>query len=373
MRISNYVILCFAVGLIIGVGLFSTKISSPKAIPARNLPSFPQAGVIPPPRLWNNTWGGAGVDAATSVWGDGASVYTAGFTNSFGVGGPDFALVAWDEATGTRQWNTTWGGVNVDEANSVWGDGTRIYTAGYTASYGAGSNDFALVAWDPATHARLWNTTWGGVYDDEANSVWGDGTRIYTAGLTNSFGAGGYDFALVAWDPATHAVLWNTTWGGASDDAATSVWGDGARIYTAGYTASYGNGLNDFALVAWDSATHARLWNTTWGGAADDIANSVWSNGGRIYTAGTTFNFGAMSVDTALVVWDAATGNFLWSTMWGGAGDDRAYSVWGDGAHIFSAGYTTSFGAGSYDFAFVAWDIHFSVSHSSDVIYTAGT
>ena len=69
--------------------------------------------------------------------------------------------------------------------------------AGYTDSFGAGSNDFYLVKTNNQGD-RLWTRTYGGICDDYAYSVQqtADGGYIM-AGFTYSFGADNGDFYLV--------------------------------------------------------------------------------------------------------------------------------------------------------------------------------
>ncbi len=43
---------------------------------------------------------------------------------------------------GNKIWNTTWGGTEHEDGDSIWGDGTYIYTGGDTASFGVGSADY---------------------------------------------------------------------------------------------------------------------------------------------------------------------------------------------------------------------------------------
>ncbi|OLS13247.1 MAG: hypothetical protein RBG13Loki_3121 [Promethearchaeota archaeon CR_4] len=99
----------------------------------------------------------------------------------------------------------------------------------------------------------------------------------------------------------------------------------------------------------------------------------MWGDSTRLYVSGMTENFGATMGDLFLIAVDPEVGSFLWSELWGGLGTSNGRSVWGDGTRLYTGGSTTSFGAGSTDFALVAWDVHFSVSHPSDFSYTAGT
>ncbi|MHA1698954.1 MAG: hypothetical protein ACTSWN_08965, partial [Promethearchaeota archaeon] len=80
-----------------------------------------------------------------------------------------------------QPWNRTWGGSDGDYGYSVWGDGSYIYTCGYTYSFGAGSADLLLVKWDPDGN-QVWNRTWGGSSSDYGRSGWGDGSYRYGGG-----------------------------------------------------------------------------------------------------------------------------------------------------------------------------------------------
>ncbi|MHA1265571.1 MAG: hypothetical protein ACTSRS_10080, partial [Candidatus Helarchaeota archaeon] len=65
-------------------------------------------------------------------------------------------------------------------------------------------------------------------------------------------------------------LLWNVTWGGASDDLGYNVAiGSDGTLYVAGHTASFGAGNYDFALVKF-YPDGTKAWNVTWGGAAGD-------------------------------------------------------------------------------------------------------
>ncbi|MHA1370364.1 MAG: hypothetical protein ACTSRA_11690, partial [Promethearchaeota archaeon] len=200
-------------------------------------------------QVWNRTWGGSDLDVGFSVWGDGSYLYTCGWTESFGAGSSDLFLVKWD-TDGNQVWNRMWGGSDSDKGNSVWGDGSYLYTCGYTWSYGAGDSDLVLVKWDTDGN-QVWNRTWGGSDSDYGESVWGDGSFIYTCGETSSFGAGSADLVLVKWDTDGNQV-WNRTWGGFYYDCGDSVWGDGSYLYTCGGTESFGAGSYDLFLIKWN-------------------------------------------------------------------------------------------------------------------------
>ena len=195
----------------------------------------------------------------------------------------------------------------------------------------------------------LWTRTYGGSGDDEAYSVQqtADGGYI-VAGYTYSFGAGGDDFYLVRTN-SQGDTLWTRTYGGDSLDCAYSVHqtADGGYI-VAGYTYSFGAGLDDFYLVKTNSLGDT-LWTRAYGGSNYDDARSVQqtTDGGYI-VAGYTWSFDADLVKTN------SQGDTLWTRTYGGSNGDDAYSVQqtADGGYIV-AGDTWSFGAGRNDFYLV--------------------
>ncbi|MFX1398771.1 MAG: PKD domain-containing protein [Promethearchaeota archaeon] len=301
--------------------------------------------------IWYRTWGGTGMDYGNSVWGDGTYLYTTGFTRDLNTSDDDLMLIKWD-ATGNMVWNKTWGGTGGDIGYSVWGDGTYLYTSGSTRSFGALWIDLLLLQWDTDGNV-VWNRTWGGAGYEYGLSVWGDGTYIYTTGSTSSFGAITEDLLLVQWDAGGN-ILWNRTWGGFGYDVGYSVWGDGTYIYTTGYINRFGASSYDLLLMQWDPAGNI-VWNQTWGGTGGDEGLSVWGDGTYIYTTGLTSSFGALSNDLLLMQWDP-TGNIILNQTWGGFGYDVGYSVWGDGTYIYTTGSTDSFDALNYDLLLVQWD-----------------
>ncbi|MHA1716612.1 MAG: hypothetical protein ACTSXP_13295 [Promethearchaeota archaeon] len=302
-------------------------------------------------QVWNRTWGGPNADHGYSVWGDGTFIYTCGSTENFGAGGFDLVLIKWD-SDGNQVWNRTCGGLYEDSGYSVWGDGTYIYTCGYIFNQVAINYDLLLVKWDAAGN-QLWNRSNGGLLTEQGYSIWGDGTFIYTCGYTSSYGAGDADLFLVKWDDAGNQI-WYQTWGGSAWDEGSSIWGDGTYIYTCGSTESYGAGIYDLVLVKWDM-TGNQLWNRTWGGAKSDYGKSVIGNGTYIYTCGWTQSFGAGNDDLFFVRWDLA-GNQEWNRTWGLSAVDYGSSVYCICNAIYTYGSTYSFGAGYSDQVLVKWD-----------------
>jgi hypothetical protein len=168
------------------------------------------------------TYGGTGDDRASYVLqtSDGGYIVV-GDTGSFGADSIDIFLVKTD-ANGNIIWAKTYGGIVDEYAYSVQqtSDGGYI-VAGETHSFGAGYYDIFLVKTD-ANGNIIWAKTYGGTNQDFARSVQqaSDGGYI-VAGYTGSFGAGSNIF-LIKTD-ANGNRIWAKTYRGAHLDHAFSV------------------------------------------------------------------------------------------------------------------------------------------------------
>ncbi|TET45521.1 T9SS type A sorting domain-containing protein [candidate division TA06 bacterium] len=368
------------------------------------LAGVPAHGMI----TFEKTYGGTSWDWGTSVQQtpDGGYV-VAGFTESFGAGLWDFYLVKTD-SMGTVTWDTTYGG-NLDDASySVQQtlDGGFII-AGFTESFGAGYRDFYLVKTDSLGNL-LWDATYGdsssyeigssvqqtsdggyivvgrtmgpsstNVYlvkaDSLGNLTWDatygdslyqggysvvqtqDGGYIIAGSTYLFFGSDSSDVYLIKTD-SLGDTLWTKTFGGNLSDRGSSIQQtqDGGYII-AGATESFGAGSTDVYLIKTDSAGTV-LWDTTYGGSYADVGRSVYQtlDGGYIIT-GVTGDWPTW--DVYLIRTDSG-GILLWERTYpGGSFPDGGSSVQetSDGGYII-AGFTLSFGAGSYDIYLIKTD-----------------
>jgi hypothetical protein len=260
-----------------------------------------------------------------------------------------FAICLTSIASAQTSWWRTHGGTNDDEGNSVQqtADGGYI-VSGFTYSYGAGYSDVYLIKTD-AQGDTLWTRTYGGPHDDAGLSVQQtvDGGYI-VSGHTYSFGPGtpDYDNVYLIKTNASGDTLWTRVYGEASHDEGNSIQQttDGGYII-AGWTQSFGAGREDVYLIKTDTLGDT-LWTRTFGGAGDDEGYSAQqtTDGGYII-GGFTSSYGAGGYDFYLVKTNSS-GETLWTRTYGGTKEDLGRSVQqtADGGYIIT-GNTESFGA----------------------------
>ena len=310
----------------------------------------------PPAYGW--TYGGKSGDYARALVQTGDDGYLiAGWTGSYGAGSEDAWLVKTD-ANGNVQWNKTYGAGSMDEAYALvqTADGGYVL-AGLTASYGDGGADCWLLKADAGGNAQ-WNKTYGGKDSDYASALVQTSDGGYAlAGATDSFGAGDYDFWLVKTD-ANGVEQWNKTYGGAYADQAYALvqTADGGYAL-AGQTESLGNGQPDFWLVKTDASGNLE-WSKNYGGWWNDWANAlVQTDDGGFALAGWTAPSYATLQDAWLVKTDAE-GNMQWNETYGGANNEIANSLirTGDGGFALAGWTAPEGGASNHDFWLVKTD-----------------
>lgn len=181
----------------------------------------------------------------------------------------------------------------------------------------------------------LWTREIGGVADNYGNSVQqtSDGGFI----LTGTIYGGGYNLVLIKWD-ANGTVVWVRTFGYFNDYGnCVKQTNDGGYII-AGSTRSFGIGIQNVYLIKTDSLGDT-LWTKTYGGTKIDAGNSVCqtTDGGYIIVGSTNSNDTTNLSDVYLIK-TYTNGDTMWTKTYGGAGDDLGQSVQqtNDGGYIIA-------------------------------------
>ncbi|MBX2902997.1 MAG: gliding motility-associated C-terminal domain-containing protein [Chitinophagales bacterium] len=343
--------------------------------------------IDPPVRLWGTYYAGTGLDALLSCVEDAAgNVYTAGDASAnnmatsgahqtvFAAGSAD-GLLAKFNTNGQRIWATYYGGSLVDRGKSCGVDASgNVYLMGVTqsdnaiASAGAyqatrGGLTDVFIAKFNNSGVRQWGTYYGGTNNDDGKSAVVDatgniyvcGNASYTSAAIASAGAHQVGFAgglgqdcFLAKFSTTGQRVWGTYYGGNADDRPggcavdaqgnvylCGVTSSGNAIATAGTHQNVLNNQGDAFIVKFNS-NGVRQWGTYYGGTLEDRGISCGADGngnayllGRtnstslIATVGTHQSNFAGDYDAFVVKLNGANGQRLWSTYYGGTGNEE--------------------------------------------------
>ncbi len=253
---------------------------------------------------WQKTYGGGANETAYYVQetfdlqGNAEGYIAAGITRSFDAGDWDGWILKLN-TDGTISWQKTYGMAGSDHIISIQQTLDSGYIAtGCTTSFGAGNFDFWVLKLDPDGTID-WQKTYGGNHDESSMSLFqtNDSGYIVSSRFTRSFGAGGEDVWILKLN-SDGSIGWQKTYGGISDEGATSIIqiADG-RFIVAGVTNSFGAGDFDFLLMQLNSDGTV-AWQKTYGGVGYDSVVSIQQNldGGYMAT-GHTISFGAGNFD----------------------------------------------------------------------------
>ena len=317
-------------------------------------------------KIWSGRYDGpaSGHDAAhdVEVSPDGSTVFVTGQSDGSDYES-DFATIAYAASTGVTLWvrrNT--GGLAY--ALEVSPDGSEVFVTG--SRRGATSNhNYVTVAYDASVGTKLWASR----YNGPGNSfdfpydlgVSPDGSQVFVTG--GSIGSRtNYDYLTIAYDASSGGSLWERRYNrkGHIIDAAyaLAVGPHGSKVYVTGQSA--GSESSYPVTVAYAASTGAELWVKRYSdGSASQFdsgnAIGVSPDGSNVFVTGEG---GAHHTNYATIAFDAVTGAKVWATHYTGTSDGSdaasALGVSPDGSQVFVTG--ESDGSTSYpDYATVAY------------------
>ncbi len=260
---------------------------------------------------WEDTGGGAYWDAGNDIVKLGDSLFV---IHESGLSGGDAYLHKYNASTGSRIFTKVWSLSGGENWKGIATDGTYLYLAGWTNSYGNGGDDAVVFKYD-SNGNQITNINFGGGGDDQFWDIISDGQYLYAVGKTNSWGSGSSD-ALIAKFYNNGSLIWNITWGGSRDERALSLTSDSQYLYITGVTYSYETNGDAFLLKL--SKNGSMIWNITFGGVNFDMGRVVrYTKGAGIFVGLYSNSTNGTAEDAGLVIFDE-NGNQKWNTSWGG-------------------------------------------------------
>jgi hypothetical protein len=314
---------------------------------------------------WQNTIGGSGSDALSSIQqtSDGGFIL-GGYSNSNisgdktanSQGGTDYWIVKTD-ALGNIQWQNTIGGSSDDVLRAIQqtADGGYIL-AGYSFSMGV---NYWIVKTDTLGNIQ-WQNTIGGSGEDflfsikqtiDGGYILGGYSDSNISGDKSENSQGSFDYWIVKTD-ASGNIQWQNTIGGSGVDVLLSIEQtiDGGYIL-GGYSNSNisgdktenTQGSTDYWIVKTDNSGNIQ-WQNTIGGSGDDVLFSIQQTTDEGYILGGRSNSNISgdktensqgSYDYWIIKTDAS-GNIQWQNNIGGSAADELSSIrqTNDGGYI---------------------------------------
>lgn len=347
--------------------------------------------------LWTSLYLGLGSDVrAIAVSPDGGTVFVTGESSTFAGydNDTDYATVAYNSGSGALIWVARYRGpgrgtnraINDARALAVSPDGSTVVVTGWSYGGGATQGDYATVAYNASSGARLWVSRYNGPTNGEdaatAVALSHDGSTVFVTGESQgttgqSQGTIGKNYATVAYAARTGAELWVARFAGTGSRSSDTIQGfvspslgvtpDGSEVFITGGKAVAGGILN-YATVAYDASTGEKLWARGYNGPGngDDVAHSVVvsPDGSRVFVTGQstgagTHRYAFENLDYLTIAYDSSTGAELWLKRYNGpkGGEDAAYAlaVSPDGSRVFITGASKGIGTGPTDYGTVAY------------------
>ena len=202
---------------------------------------------------WNKTYGVSGYDQLNTIIQESDGTFVLAGSNSPSSSGPSSLWLIRTDSSGNVQWNQTY---KVSD-NDVLSNMVKTADGGYAligwSTTGSSNVDYLLVKANSAGDEQ-WSKTYAGQNVSQALAgIQTSDQGFALAGVTNSSNPAFAKAWLVKTDSSGNPI-WNQTYGGSSQNAATSIMqaSDGGYVL-GGFTNSFGAGDEDFWLLKTDA------------------------------------------------------------------------------------------------------------------------
>jgi WD40 repeat protein len=285
--------------------------------PGRLAAGGSHASIAPGTRLWASRYDShpshSDIAGAVAVTPDGKTIVVTG--SSLGATSQDdYATVAYRTATGGQLWakryNGPGNGLDNSNAVAISPDGKTVFVTGF-ATGATSDGDYTTIAYRVATGRLLWIKRYNGPRNgfDGADSVAvsPDGKSVFVTGIADQASTGG-SYATIGYDAVTGSQLWASFYqgpGGSSDAVAVAVSPRGKKVFVTG-SSNGGSTADDYATIAYDTATGSQLWADRYDGPAHGGDNAhalaVSPHGGMVFVTGGS-NGGTTKDDYATIAY----------------------------------------------------------------------
>lgn len=301
---------------------------------------------------------------------DGSKVFVAiESTGSDGGYDYNYVTVAYDAFSGRRLWVKRYDGPggrgDSPIALAVSPDGRQVFVTGESRAP-MNRTDYATIAYRASTGAKLWVARYNGPASGSdaatALGVTPDGSTVVVTGRA-AVAARDVDYATVAYDATTGRELWARRYdsGGYDYTNSLAVSPNGSEVFITGQSTGRTQHWA-YGTIAYDAPSGARLWTRRYTGPrqGDDSAVDIGvaRDGSEVFVTGTTGGSSGSRQDYATLAYDASSGARLWLKRFNGE-DSRtdsaaALGVSRNGSMVFVTGQSQGSGT-NFDFATVAY------------------
>jgi hypothetical protein len=197
--------------------------------------------------LWEKSWDFESLHRFDGANGhlviDNDFIYVAASVNRTNIGSldGDGALVCFNRADGSYEWNESWAGTLYQDALGLtMSADSMLYTVGYSGTFDFGSQ--ILLNKFSRNGDLIWSKTWGGTGTEDSRTVVADGDSIvYVVGTTSSYGNSDKDIFVLKYD-SFGTLIDSIIWGGPYQESAQDAVLWDSYLFITGETQSFGNG-----------------------------------------------------------------------------------------------------------------------------------